>query len=274
MQAKLEDPVALTQEIIRGYYQGDSRPWLSRLCAKSVWISTGERVLIGGDAIREHFESTTPWKACRIFQEEYYSLPVNARSAAVAAQVTVGKLNSRTAHITASFTILYQMIGTETKVVLTHDNHGFLRASRPEQGDSVMWVPAYHLYRNLLADMPETSRIPVPSGGRTFYIHPNIILYAQSRNRRAELFCVDAVIRSDLSLSQLNALLPEDFCPIHRCYTVNPRHVSAIRRYKVTMVTGETLPVPAEAYHQVKTQLDRRISGMAAAPEPRERGEG
>ncbi len=266
MQTKLEDPVALAKEIVRGHYRGDDTPWLSRLCKKSVWIGTGERVLIGGDAIREHFKARTQWKACQIFREEYYSLPVNARSTAVVAQVTVGNPNSENAHITASHTILFQLVGSETKAVLTHSSRAFLRSFQPEREDSITWVPAYHLYRNLLADMPAADRLAIPSGGRTFYIHPNIILYVRSRNRRAELFCVDTVVRSDLTISRLNALLPDDFYPIHRCYTVNPRYVSAVRRYKVTMVTGETLPIPEGTYNQVKAGLDRRISGLSAAP--------
>lgn len=126
-----------------------------------------------------------------------------------------------------------------------------------------MWVPAYHLYRSLLSDAPEADRLVIPSGGRTFYIHPNIILYARSKNRRAELVCVDSVLRSDLTLAQMNALLSDNFYPIHRCYTVNLRFIAAIRRYKVTMVTGETLPVPEETYNQIKAELDRRIGGTS-----------
>lgn len=267
MQAKLEDPVALTRELLHRYYQGDGKPWLARLCAKSVWIGNGERVLVGGDAIREHFRVRSQRKICRIFQEEYYPLSISSRSAAVVAQLMVGNPDSKSGEITAVFTMLYQLKGTETKLMLTHFSNGF---SRPPQGageDGMVWVPAYHLYRTLLADKPgRPGRLAVPSGGRTFYIHPDIILYAQSRNRRAELYCVDAVIRSDLTITELNALLPEEFYPIHRCYTVNSRHVSAIRRYQVTMVTGETLPIPAGTYNRVRAELDRRITGGTLQP--------
>lgn len=268
MQAKLEDPVALTKSILHGYYRGDGKPWVSHLCEKSVWIGTGERILIGGGAIREHFRVHNQKKICRIFQEDYYPLSINTRSAVVVAQLMVGNPDSERADIMAVFTMLYQLIGKETKLLLTHFGNGFFRPPQGSGADEVVWVPAYHLYRNLLADTPELgSRLAIPSGGRTFYIHPDIILYVQSRSRRAELYCVDAVIRSDLTITEMNALLPAEFYPIHRCYTVNPRHVSAIRRYQVTMVTGETLPVPAEAYNHVKAELDRRITGSAAAPQ-------
>lgn len=264
MRTKLEDPAALTREIVRGYYQGNLEPWLSRLCAKSVWVGTGERTIFGGEAIREYFSVQGRRRAFRIFQEEYHSMPVGARFGLTVAHVTMGSPKSETAHMAVSCLMLYQLIGSETKAVVTHASHGFLRSFKPERERALTWVPAYHLHRNLLPDTPETGRLPIPSGGRTFYIHPNVILYAQSKERRAELFCVDSVVRTDLTISQMNALLPDTFFPIHRCYTVNPRYVSAIQRYKVTMVTGETLPVPAETYNQVKAELDRRISGSPA----------
>lgn len=267
MRTRLEDPVALTREIIREYYQGNVEPWFRRLCSKSVWVGAGEQTIIGGEAIRELFGSRERRKSFRIFQEEYFHFPINARASMVAAEVTIGGRRSETAHIAVSCTMLYQLVAGETKVMLTHATHAFLRDYKPERDSSLMWVPAYHLYRNLLLDMPEAERIAVPSGGRTFYIHPNAILYARSKERRAELFCVDSVVRTDLTITQINALLPETFSPIHRCYTVNSRYVSAIQRYKVTVVTGETLPVPADRYDQVKAELDRRISGLSAGTE-------
>lgn len=265
MQARLEDTVALTKEIIHAYYQGDPEPWFRRLCSKSVWASTGERIIIGGEAIREHFTPRLPRKSFCIFAEEYQYIPVSARSAAVVAQATVGRPRSKKADIVESCVLLYQLVAGETKVVMAHASHGLLRDFKPERDSPLTWVPAYHLFRNLLLDAPETGRLAIPSGGRTFYIHPTAIHYVQSRHRRAELFCVDAVVRSDLTLRQVNALLPEEFCAIHRCYTVNPRYISSVQRYKVTMVTGDTLPIPAEAYNAVKAELDRRICGLETA---------
>lgn len=265
MRVKLEDTVALTKEIVHAYYQGNPEPWFRRLCSKSVWATTGERIIAGGEAIREHYAPRLPRKSFRVFAEEYQPIPINARSAAVVVQATVGRPRSETAHIAVSCVLLYQLVAGETKIVLAHVSYGLLRDFKPERDSPLTWVPAYHLFRNLLLDAPETGRLAIPSGGRTFYIHPTAIHYVQSKHRRAELFCVDAVVRNDLTLSQVNALLPEEFCAIHRCYTVNPRYVSSIQRYKVTMVTGDTLPVPAEAYNAVKAELDRRICGWETA---------
>jgi len=64
-----------------------------------------------------------------------------------------------------------------------------------------------------------------------------------------------------LSIAEVNALLPSDFIPIHRCYTVNSRDVAAVRRYNVTLGTGEKLPTPRSEYNDVKAAFLRQIIG-------------
>lgn len=63
MRVKLEDTVALTKEIVHAYYQGNPEPWFRRLCSKSVWATTGERIIAGGEAIREHYAPVSPGRA-------------------------------------------------------------------------------------------------------------------------------------------------------------------------------------------------------------------
>lgn len=123
-----------------------------------------------------------------------------------------------------------------------------------------MEIPAYQFVRDILMEIPPKKRLAIPCGSTTLFVQPDMIFYIRSRNRKAELFCVDKVIQSDLSISEINAMLPESFCAIHRCYTVNSRYVMSIRRYEVSLITGETLPVPFHTYMQVKADLESRIT--------------
>ena len=123
-----------------------------------------------------------------------------------------------------------------------------------------MELSAYHFIRDLLLDARQEKRLSIPCRNTSLFVQPHMILYIQSKNRRTELFCVDKLIQCDLSINEINAILPEDFCPIHRCYTVNTRYVISIRRYEVTLITGEILPVPFHSYMQVKSDLERKIT--------------
>lgn len=261
MNVKLEDTVALSRAIAHGYYAGDMEPYFSHLSSKSIWLGTGGRVLVGGDAIRSRLENVIRPRPCQIYQEDYYPLPLTPRCQAVVGEVTVGEPGQDRGDIIASYTFLYQLIGTETKLMLLHANYEFTRPFSMNKGGPVLEIPAYQFVRDILLEIPPKQRLSIPCGSTTLFVQPDMIFYVRSRNRKAELFCVDKVIQSDLSISEINAMLPDTFYPIHRCYTVNTRYVMSICRYEVALITGETLPVPFHSYMQVKSDLERHISG-------------
>lgn len=261
MRAKLEDTVEITRAIVRGYYQGDLEPWFSRLCPGSVWLGTGERLLFGDQAIREHFKGYAAQPPVRILREDYYPVPLNSRSGAVVSEVTVMNPKKPDTTVSAIYTFVFQMIAGETKLMLLHAGYEFITPPMVGADSQKMQMSAYQFVRDMILNVPETKRIPIPVGIKTLYVQPNMVFYAKSGGRKTELYCTDKVIVSDLPISRLNSLLPVDFCPIHRCYTVNTRYVAAIKRYEVTMVTGEKLPIPIHGFNEVKADLERRIAG-------------
>lgn len=263
MSGQLEDTVAISREITHGYYAGNFEPYLSRLCSKSVWLGTGGRVLIGGDIIRARLEAEVEQrtKIYQIFQEEYTPLALTPRCQAVMGEVRASNPDRSEDSVMASYTFLYQLIGTETKLVLLHANYEFLHPFSLNEDGPKLEMSAYQFVRDVLIEIPPKKRLAVPCGSTTLFVQPDMVFYVQSRNRKAELHCVDKIIQSDLSISEVNAMLPETFCPIHRCYTVNSRYVMSVRRYEAALITGEVLPIPFHNYMQVKADLERRITG-------------
>lgn len=265
MKAQLEDTLAISRGIVRSYFSGDIEPYLSRLCGKSVWMGNGARTLIGDGAIRSRLESVVCNRTLQIYREQYFPLNLTPRCQAVTAEVNVGPPGQARGDTTVSYTFLYQLIGSETKLVLLHANYELLRSFASIKDDAALGEPVYQLVRDILLENPPQGRLPIPSGNSTLFLHPDMIFYIRSKNRKTELFCVDKVIQSDLSISEINALLPETFCSIHRCYTVNTRYVTAIRRHEVSLITGEVLPIPFHAYMRVKLDLEQRINNPPPA---------
>lgn len=261
MNAKLEDTVELSRNITRSYYEGNMQPYFDRLCSKSMWLGTGGRVLLGGDAIRARLERVVRTKPCQIYEEEFHALPLSPRCEAVVAEIRVGEPGLEHGDIAACYTFLYQLIGTETKLVLLHCTYEFLRPFALEKDGPKLEMSAYQFVRDILMEVPPKKRLAVPCGNTTLFVQPDMIFYIQSRNRKAELHCVDKIIQSDLSINEINAMVPETFCPIHRCYTVNTHYVMSVRRYEAALITGEVLPIPFHNYMQVKADLERKITG-------------
>lgn len=263
MNGKLEDTVAISREITQAYFAGNMEPYLSRLCSKSVWLGTGGRVLIGGDIIRARLEAGVEKRKLfyHITQEEYTPLALTPRCQAVMGEVRASDPNNPEDAVIASYTFLYQLIGAETKLVLLHANYEFFHPFALSEDGPKLEMSAYQFVRDVLIEIPPKKRLAIPCGNTTLFVQPDMVFYVQSRNRKAELHCVDKIIQSDLGISEVNAMLPETFCPIHRCYTVNSRYVMSIRRYEATLITGEVLPIPFHNYMQVKSDLERRITG-------------
>lgn len=263
MSGQLEDTVAISREITHAYFAGNMEPYLSRLCSKSVWLGTGGRVLIGGDIIRARLEAGVEKRkySYQIAQEEYTPLALTPRCQAVMGEVRASNPDRSEDSVMASYTFLYQLIGTETKLVLLHANYEFLHPFSLNEDGPKLEMSAYQFVRDVLIEIPPKKRLAVPCGSTTLFVQPDMVFYVQSRNRKAELHCVDKIIQSDLSISEVNAMLPETFCPIHRCYTVNSRYVMSVRRYEAALITGELLPIPFHNYMQVKADLERRITG-------------
>ena len=112
---------------------------------------------------------------------------------------------------------------------------------------------------NLLLEQPAGRRIAFPSGNQTVYVNPYTILYAQSRDKRTELVCVDRVVSCNYIYRELKERLPEVFYPLRRGYLVNTLYIVALRRFEAELISGISIPIPALTYTQVKRDLQELI---------------
>ena len=92
-------------------------------------------------------------------------------------------------------------------------------------------------------------------------IHCDTILYAQSRDKRTELVCVDRVVSCNYIYRELKERLPEVFYPLRRGYLVNTLFIVAVRRFEAELISGICIPIPALTYQQAKRDLQSIIGG-------------
>ena len=81
-QINLEEITALTKELFHAHYAGDLERWFDYLCPDSIYLGTGEPMLFGGSAIREHFKGFEG-EAADVVSEEYYPVPLGETAAQV-----------------------------------------------------------------------------------------------------------------------------------------------------------------------------------------------
>lgn len=254
---ELEEVAALTKELFHAHYAGDLDQWFSYLCPDSVYLGTGEPLLFGGDAIREHFNNFTG-KAVNIIQEEYFPLSLGDGAAQVCGQIIVESLEG-SFRVINHFTISYRIIGGELKMVHQHNSYEYMQPSESKVLNLDMNTTQF--VRSLLLDRPSGRRMPIRSGTQTIFVNPNTVLYVQSQRRKTEFICIDRVISCNSSIGEIGKELPDLFYPLRRGYLVNTLFIVAIRRFEVELISGICIPIPALTYQQVKQDLQGIIQG-------------
>ena len=253
----LDEVALLTKELFHEHYAGNLERWFSYLCSDSVYLGTGEPLLFGGDAIREHFKGFIG-KEIEIVQEEYFPVAQGDTAAQVCGQIIVEN-KEKLFRVITCFTIGWRIIGGELKMIHQHNSYEYMQPR--ESGALRLDVNTMQFVRSLLLEYPTGRRMPVRSGNQTVFVNPHSILYVQSRHNRTELVCVDRVIFCNSPLHELKKELPEIFYPLRRGYLVNTLYVVAIRRFEAELISGIIIPIPALAYQKVKQDLLGIIGG-------------
>ena len=251
----LEEIAALTKALFHAHYAGDLDKWFSYLCPDSVYLGTGEPLLFGGDAIREHFKGFTG-KAVNIIEEEYFPVSLGDSAAQVCGQIIVESLEG-SFRVINHFTISYRIIGGELKMVHQHNSYEYMQPSESKVLN--LDVNTTQFVRTLLLERPSGRRIPIRSGTQTIFVNSNTVLYVQSQRRKTEFVCIDRVISCNSSIGEIAKELPDLFYPIHRGYLVNTLFIVAIRRFEVELISGLCIPIPSLTYMKVKEDLLHKI---------------
>ena len=257
-QINLEEITALTKELFHAHYAGDLERWFDYLCPDSIYLGTGEPMLFGGSAIREHFKGFEG-EAADVVSEEYYPVPLGETAAQVCGRIAVRSRQNQLGAVNY-FTIGWRLIGGELKLVHQHNSYEYTQPDiEGERGILKMDMNTTRFVRNLLLEQPAGRRIAFPSGNQTVYVNPYTILYAKSRDKRTELVCVDRVVSCNYIYRELKERLPEVFSPLRRGYLVNTLYIVALRRFEAELISGISIPIPALTYTQVKRDLQELI---------------
>lgn len=254
---RLEEITELTKELFHAHYAGDLDRWFSYLCPDSIYLGTGEPLLFGGDAIREHFKNFTG-KAVNVIQEEYFPVSLGDDAVQVCGQIIVESLEG-VFRVINRFTIGYRLIGGNLKMVHQHNSYEYMQSGESKVLN--LDVNTTQFVRSLLLDRPSGRRLPIRSGTQTIFVDPNTVLYVQSQRRKTEFVCIDRVISCNSSIGEIRKELPDPFYQLRRGHLVNTLFIVAIRRFEVELISGICIPIPALNYQQVKQDLQGIING-------------
>ncbi len=157
------------------------------------------------------------------------------------------------------------MVECETKLVYFNYSSPFIEPySSVDSTEGVLPtnVNTVEFVRGLLRNSSNRTikRIPISCGGQTILIKPLTIMYIHGSGKKIEVVCVDRILSCNMSIGEMETLCPPEFWKVHRSYIVNTRYVTSIKRYQLELISGITVPIPANSYMEIKQRLIENFS--------------
>lgn len=122
-----------------------------------------------------------------------------------------------------------------------------------------MKAAAFLIARNLSVGDAQSQRVGITDGGRTLYIDPRTLIYAESRNHGCEVVTLTKAFFCHMPLGELAERLPNYCCRVHRGYLVNAHYITVIRRSELELASGVVVPIPVSKYVGTRRMLNAII---------------
>lgn len=257
----LADVIALTKQILHSFLAGDPEPWFNTLSNKSVFVAMGEDVLIGAENIKKHLRRYGEKEFGKLCKEEYSLFPINNKAAIVMVRQTCARLGDDSIHITNLYTLVYQLIGQETKLIYEHASTEYLKNNQTLSTTTSLPMDIYtfQFVKHLLMDNSTHERLRITNGNQTIYLDTRQLFYIEGNGNGTKLHCIDQVISCNRKLHELKEDLSDNFCQIHKSYIINVRYLVSVCCYEAELISGIRLPIPSATYGKIKKELEDKL---------------
>ena len=101
--------------------------------------------------------------------------------------------------------------------------------------------------------------IIIENADGTFRIPLSDILFIESDRMHTVIHTSSEVFRTRKGISQVEALLSENFFRVHRSYIVNLTHISKITKTEVTLSSNENIPIARGNYESLYSALISKL---------------
>ena len=255
------DIIVLTAELLRKHYERRLDAVLARLADDVVWI--GPFDFQWADS-REAFlrAAASEYKAgpAKLTEEEYHcALRSNGVFLVYGRFLSTATLeDGRVMQARIRITILWKRIRGELKVVHLHvsDSKDFPSGGETDPTGAGFYEYAGKYMAHPLTESGRSRKIVLRDvAGCHHYLYVSEIVSVQADAAYCVITLRDRSFRMRKSITELEALLSDDFVRIHRSALVNRAYMRGLTRYLVTLPDGMELPVSKDRYMAVKKKM-------------------
>lgn len=248
----------ITKEIMHDYFQGNPETWFQYLDSRCVFVATGETILSGIENIKHELQSHLKNGRGNILSDEYFHIPLSKKVTVVIAYTISESREGNDLQVVNLISFIWQMKGKEPKIVYEHASYRFYEKDRKNTILPLKTEQShFQIAKHLLMGNSKKKRLCFLHGNKTIYLDTSMLLYIEGNRHTSLLHCIDNTYTCTQSLQELKEELPDDFYQIHRSYIIHVDYLVSVCCYEAELIGGITIPIPANKYRQVKTDLEK-----------------
>lgn len=253
-----------TLEFIQEYYRLNTEPLFSVLADDCVWMGTGNIFVSGAAAIRGLFKDGFIMPPSHLTEPDFRLVKTGCEGQLIVLGQYALHSDWEVQLISAvkqRATFCYRQEKDKWRLYHMHISNEWSELVGEEVFHVQISTQTYRYVKELLAESvsKEPPVLVVKTDLANQFIDINTIIYIQAMDRDCILHMLNERRQVSRALKELEGQLPPNFYRIHRSFCVNSDYVTKIECYVVTLVTGETLPVPKMRYMQIREELTALI---------------
>lgn len=248
-----------TLDIIREYYQLNAQPLFSVLSEDCVWMGTGNVLASGAAAIRGFFKDGFLMPPYRLVEPDLRLINTGCETQLMVLGQYRLIANQESGNISVAkqrATFCYRLEKKGWRLYHMHISNEWNELVGNEVFPVQISAQTYRYVRELVAKITRGGQLmAIKTDLGSQFVDTSTLLYIEATDAYCILHTMSERRQVPRPMKELQTLLPQNFYRLHRSYCVNSDYVSKIERYTVTIITGETLPIPKARYMQVREEL-------------------
>lgn len=264
MELKRETICENTLEFLREYYRLNAEPLFSVLADDCVWIGTGNVLVSGAMAIRGLFKDGFIMPPCQLEEPDFRVVDTGCEEQLIVLGQYALYSDKDAEFISAvkqRATFCYRQEKGGWYLYHMHISNEWNELVGDEVFPVQISTRTYHYVRKLIEEnvCRKSPMLIVKTDKANQFIDTNKVIYIETIDRNCIFHMLNEKKQISRPLKDLQKQLPPNFYRIHRSFCINTDYVTKIERYAVTLVTGQTLPVPKMRYARIREELTALI---------------
>lgn len=261
MEIKQETVCEDTLCLMREYYHLNAEPLFSVLTDDCVWLSVGNLLVSGAEAIKAQFKNGFLMPSFELEEPVFREIATGSEEQLMVLGEYVLHPSKGAEVICTTkqrLTFCYRKVGEESfRLYHMHVSNEYSELVGDEVFPVQVSRETYRYVQSLLKENGKNSspKLTVKTGTSINFVDASLILYIQALERESILHLLHENRWVKNSIRELETQLPSQFYRLHRSYFVNCDYVAKLERYKLTLITGEELPVPKMRYTQIRDEI-------------------